>query len=588
MLKTKKHGTEDSALILKIKQQKNEIEELKREKKILLSSANVQNKHTKYLELTHKIAVSTNFSTSVESAIKTCMASVCEFTGWELAHSYVLNEKTGILESSEQWHIENKLKYDEFQKITKETLLPEGKGLPGRVMLTKRPVWIENLVEDDNFLRGNKFINTKLKSGMAFPIMHGEKITTILEFFSSEHRECDQEILDIMVVVGLQLGRSLERKEAHDVFNTSNEQLMSILNMAPDAIITTDKNQYIEIFNPGAEKTFGYKAKDIIGKHINVLIPERFTGHHDKLVNKFNESDTLSQSMNDRTRVIGLRKDGAEFFAEASISKLILPSMLSYLVILRDISERIIQEGHLLEAKERAETANRAKSEFLANMSHELRTPLNAISGFSEIIKDQIFGDSGKNKYTEYAGNIFDSSKHLLNLINDILDLSAVESGEIKAERERTIPYQTINNCIRIIESRAKLKNISVKLEIKHKPESFINVDPVMLKQIIINLLSNAVKYSNNGAKITVYSQIEDDNNYLLKVIDTGIGIAEENVETVLSRFGKVGRSFKANGEGTGLGLTLCTDLAKLHGGSLKLESKIGVGTAVSVNLKLS
>lgn len=245
-----------------------------------------------------------------------------------------------------------------------------------------------------------------------------------------------------------------------------------------------------------------------------------------------------------------------------------------------DLAER------LASVRAEAERAKRTKSEFLANMSHELRSPLNAIIGFSEIMKDELFGALGSAQYREYAVDIWSSGKHLLDLINDILDLSKIEAGRLDLMESRVDLGATISACIRLMAGRAQQGEVSVRSTLG-SDGVVLWADERKIKQVLINLLTNAIKFTKPGGRVKIH--VGDARDMLdLRVTDTGIGMAKEDLPVALAAFGQIDSSLARKHEGTGLGLPLCKALVELHGGTLVIESEVGIGTTVIVKLPAS
>jgi len=251
----------------------------------------------------------------------------------------------------------------------------------------------------------------------------------------------------------------------------------------------------------------------------------------------------------------------------------------------RDVTEMKQREEALLRAKLMAEEANRFKGEFLANMSHELRTPLNAIIGFSDIMRSETFGKLGSDRYVEYAKDILDSSRHLLGIINDILDISKVDAGKLQLYEEEVDLRQEVRDAIRLFSEHAVDVGLKFKIDLPESPPP-LWADRRKIKQILLNLLSNAIKFTLPGGEVRVASDVDPATGDLrLIVSDSGIGIAQKDIDKVFSVFGQAESSLSRRYEGTGLGLPLSVALVELHGGKLALESTVGVGTKITIHL---
>ena len=258
---------------------------------------------------------------------------------------------------------------------------------------------------------------------------------------------------------------------------------------------------------------------------------------------------------------------------------------LNTIAVLRDISERKAQELEMKTARDNAEQASRAKSVFLANMSHELRTPLNAIIGFTDIMRHEMFGKLGHERYSEYASLIHDSGQLLLDLISDLLDMAKIEAGKLKLYYETMSLEDTIADCVRLVQGRALANNITVKM-VMETEGLMIEADRRALKQVLLNILSNAVKFTFNGGNVTVTARAVGSHAAIC-IRDDGIGISKEDLPRLGRAFEQVVADPMLAKAGTGLGLALVNALIEQHNGSLRIESEEGLGTEVTIEIPL-
>ncbi len=263
----------------------------------------------------------------------------------------------------------------------------------------------------------------------------------------------------------------------------------------------------------------------------------------------------------------------------SAVAALVIPI---FLIVRSDIALRAT-EVQLREALIYAETANRTKTAFLANMSHELRTPLNAILGFSEMTAQQAFGPLGNERYVEYAEHIHESGQHLLELINDILDVSTIEAGKLELHDDEVDITTITEASLYLIKPRAEAGQVNLSYSIvDHLPS--LRADRRRVKQIVLNLLSNAVKFTPAGGRVSLGAKINREGGLSFTVADTGIGMDEDGIAKALSEFGQVGIDDSSTTEGTGLGLPLTKRLVEAHGGTLDIESAPKKGTTVTVH----
>ena len=390
-----------------------------------------------------------------------------------------------------------------------------------------------------------------------------------------------------------------ERKQIEEKLRESTQVLKSITDGIGEEILLLTPDYKIIWANKTSLKKFGCKMDDIFGKYCYNISHKREKpcDFYEDLcpVREFQKTGnpvTLSHTHYD--------KNEKEIFVEVSAYpiKNEKGEITQYIHMCKDVTERKKAEKAELE-RIQAEAANKAKSDFLANMSHELRTPLNSVLGFSEVLMDELFGKLNK-KQREYANDIFDSGQHLLSLINDILDLSKVESGKMELESSLFLLKDVLGASMSMLKEKAIRHNIRLDLNIEPEADIEIEADERKFKQVMFNLLSNAVKFTPDGGSVRVQARLVNSEQYLvnskklttndyslttdtdfveISVTDTGIGIREEDLPKLFKEFSQLESTYTKQYEGTGLGLALTKKLVELHGGKISVESEFGKGS---------
>jgi PAS domain S-box-containing protein len=432
--------------------------------------------------------------------------------------------------------------------------------------------------ERHQFLATIDSLNTRLNAlEYKFSEHLGDAARTAMRLVSVSLAVCSV----VLWIAGLWLAwRTYWRGIERDLrLKESERRFRDFAEIASDWFWQTDANLRISYFSESFVHALNQTSEFVLGKTMNELGIEVFGGD-------------VKRYLADLAARRPFRSVGVKFSAGSSLARYWSISGVpvfgddgnfdGYRGTGRDVTTEFRGKQALEEAKAQSEVANRAKSEFLATMSHELRTPLNAIIGFSEVIKDRLFG-AALEKYTDYARDIFTSATHLLGIINDILDMSKIEAGQMELYEEDVAIPAVIKAVLQLLHRKIETAQLQLTIETDQLP--LIRADERKLKQIVMNLLSNAVKFTPAGGRIAVLSSLDSAGDFRIEIRDTGIGMTPEEIPKALAAFGQVDSSLARKHQGTGLGLPLVKALVELHGGRFSLASERGVGTSAVVTL---
>jgi len=438
-------------------------------------------------------------------------------------------------------------------------------------------------------------IASALLMGAAIPIMHYTGMAAAGFTFTGETPDLSHAVsvsslgvtgitLVTFMVLGLAVLTSVIDRR-FSILESSEEKLRLIINTAMDAVITMNAEGRITNWNSEAEKTFGWSSQDVMGRRLyDVIIPRRYRDDRERSLQRFLTTGDGTM-LRQRTEMTALHRDGHEFPAEVATSPVKFGGQWIFSSFMRDIAEHKRAQEELLNAKQAAEDANRAKSIFLANMSHELRTPLNAIIGYSEMLEEET-QELGNAAIVKDLQRIQSAGKHLLELINDILDLSKIEAGKMGVHLETFDVAQMIEEIASTVQPSVTKNTNKLQVNVA-KNVSEMCADLTKVRQILLNLLSNSCKFTDHGTvSLTVDRRTIDHRDWLrFEVGDTGIGIAEKQKEVLFREFSQADTSISRKYGGTGLGLAITHRFTQIMGGTITVDSQPGRGATFTILL---
>ena len=554
-----------------------------------LADANRQlTERSEAVELLKTIAVATNEASSVEAALQVALDEVCRHTGWPVGHVCRMNDDPpGEEPIREIWHLDDPERFAAFRRVTETMLLPIAAGLPGRVVASGSPAWIPDVLADPDFPRAHTGEQIEVRAGFAVPLLAGQDVVGVLEFFSPDPSPVDQRLLDLVAQVGTELGRVAERKRTEDALRHSEERTRSILAAATDAFIGMNEDGQITDWNRSAEAIFGWSGDEVMGRLLaDTIVPTGFRQAHLDGVRRFLQTGE-GPVMGKRLELMALHRDGHEFPAELSVWHIATGSKHFFNAFVQDISERKRTEQALAEARDQAMEASRMKSQFLATMSHEIRTPMNGVIGLAELLLQADLRPDQR----PYAEGLRSAGEALLTVINDILDFSKIEAGKLELEDVDFDPRHLVEEVVQLLAPNAHVKGLELVGACGDDLPTALRGDPGRLRQILVNLTSNAIKFTDHGEVVVRIDQagtsIGDWSTVEFSVTDSGIGIDPADQAHILEPFSQADASTTRRFGGTGLGLAICRQLAEAMGGGMTIDSRPGHGSTFRVVVPL-
>ncbi|MFN3150401.1 response regulator [Bremerella sp.] len=535
--------------------------------------------HSKKLLEAELLTKATSHAVTAETFVDTLqrlLDLICTQIRWPFGHVWMPYDSGLMLSSSHIWHIEPGLDISDFVKQTEGTQFRYGEGLPGTIWKRREPVWMGE-AEITEMIRMKAYDGVPIRSAFGFPVIADGDVVTILEFFHTEKVDQDQVLLDIVRRVGVEMGKIAQSRR----FEEQRARLAAIVNSSYDAIIGKSLDGRITSWNYGAELVYGYSAEEAVGQMSELILPDDQQNEEPEILEAIQLGRRLEEFETVRTR-----KDGQKIAVSVTMSPVVdsTGQVVGSSTIERDISERRRAEEELQRARDSAIRASRTRAEFLANVSHELRTPMNAIIGMTSMALEEELTP----QLRDYLTTANDSAHSLLTLLNDILDFSKLESGKFSIIKENFNLADIVEESIKTLSSQAFAKGLELVCRIPRDLPREVIGDGIRLRQILTNLISNAIKFTEKGEVVVAVEVVRiwpDEARFRFSVRDTGIGIPVEEQQRILEPFTQVDSSSTRVHGGTGLGLAISSELLRMMGGRLSLQSELGQGSHFSFRL---